>query len=103
MSLSTQQEGLRWAVAGEEEERTIKCFSLSSDFDFGQITAGSTGQVCVFSLSFASFLSLFEFGRSEREVEGVYLLGADGSRQRVQGGCQRETLSPLLISNSPSA
>lgn len=46
------------------------------------------------------FLSLFEFGRSEREVEGVYLLGADGSRQRVQGG---ESLSPPLISNSPSA
>lgn len=48
LCLLTQQEGLHFY-----------CVSMSSDFTAGQIKAISAWQVCVLSLSFASFNSLY--------------------------------------------
>lgn len=78
---------------GSTEHTSCWCFSTSSDFAFGQSTTISTGQVC--SSSALVRLTVFEFGRSEKEVEGVQLLWADGSRQS-------ERTSLLLVSRLPS-
>lgn len=74
------------------------CFAMSSDFAHGRSTVISRGQVCVSSLSFGSLNSLYLNLEGVKERWRESLLGADGSRQRVQGLLSdREPLSSAYL------
>lgn len=98
-SLSAQQEGLCWAMKGEEEVNKCSwCFSMCSDFALGQSTVINRGQVSVSSLSFGSFNSFYLNLEEVKERWRESLLGADGSRQKVQGLLSdREPLSSAYL------
>lgn len=94
----SRQDWAEWWKAKKKWTSVVGVFLRAVIFVCGRATVISRGQVCVFSHRFGSFNShcLSLGGVKERWRER--LLGADGSRQRVQGLLSdREPLSSAYL------